>query len=320
LERILKEDERSYQEQHEALLANTIPNLGEFIENAQSKHVQAYLECRGPLIDKGVDKLVSTWKSSISDLANLIFGTKSKKELQEAVQSKLPSALSYAERQLQKALRAITKALEESADHEHRRFFEQFQEHYRRLASLGGRVQSRERRHESKATEGFRSGVTTRHKEVAISINSQLSAEFGNKAGGAVGGAVIGTMLLPGVGTILGGLLGGIFGALFGPSLAELQNECWSKLAPALDDSFSHFAHAADECIDRVGREIAQNLVEAIAGYHSQYAQLVRDMVARDKERSKQLDQLRQAIAKDRQQIRTRQERLSNIQERLRNR
>jgi hypothetical protein len=211
------------------------------------------------------------------------------------------------------------RALEKAAEAEHRRFHGQFQELYRNLARLGGRVRTATRGLDARAAGKFAAGTGDAPASLASGVAQLRQEELWKTAGGAGLGAVVGTLMLPGVGTILGGAVGGLLSRLFGgPSHAEVQQRCWAQLEPAVVRGFEAFAAQAGDHLDHAVREIEAGLAAAVGRYAGQYRRLVDEMIARDEQAAAELANLSRAVRQELTDVRGRQEQLARARADLR--
>lgn len=307
-----------YQERHAALQAGLaeIPDLNAYVRGAVRHHCEAYAHGIGPVIRACGEALVRLQKDAMHSLAQAVFSTTSKKTLQAALEGDVQSILSSTQHQMQKAMKAAVRELEQLAEEEHRAFHQAFQKPYRNLATLGGRVRADTGKLAPSGGEvSAGAGVSV---NLAGDIASIRQADMWKSAGGAGAGAFIGSMVLPGVGTLIGGVMGGLFGMLFGPSFDQIRQECWDKLEASVLRGFSAFLDQAEPNLHRAADQIHDRLADTIAGYAEKYRKLVKEMIARDEREAADLEKYRREINKDLSEITGRREQLNEARGRLR--
>ncbi len=315
---ILTARDTDYREQHAALERGIaqIPDLKQFVTQARDKHCGAFRPAVAPAARECSRRLARVQEAAMRTLSQTVFGTKNRKELQQALEGGVARAIAATQRELRDELRAAVGTLEHAAEEEHRRFHVHFQKLYRNLATLGGRVRTESAGLEAKAAGAFTAGTAA--GSLAGEIAQLRTENLMKAAGGAGVGALVGTLVLPGVGTVIGGVLGGLFGRLFGPSLAELQQRCWAQLEPAVRRGFAEFDDKAVAALDRAAEEIEDRLADVIVRYAEQYRRLLADVIARDTAAAAALAEFRAGIERDLAGIAARQEHLAQARARLR--
>ena len=129
-----------YHERHVSLLNERIPDLDAFIASQTQHCMEAFGMRAARLLERGMPQLRSLHRETVASLSATIHGAGSRKQLKEVLEGKIPSILSAGERSLQGMLRSAIKSIEDAAQAEHLRFFTVFQELYRKLATLDGKI------------------------------------------------------------------------------------------------------------------------------------------------------------------------------------
>jgi hypothetical protein len=320
LETTLRHREADYLERHEALEKNRIPNLRDFVHKAQHRHADVFARQIEPIANRAIPELLSIHRETVAALSSAIFSAGSRKELQIAAEQRVPAILHGAEQNLQSLLGSILHKLEWAAENEHRDFFGHFQDLYRKLATLGGRVRVESGRLDAQAASTFTAGVSSNQQAMAQYVSGEYNAQIGKQIGGAAAGALIGTLVFPGIGTLLGGFFGGLFGAMFGPSLDELKQKCWIHLEPGVVESFQRFTHTADQCLEEAADELHENLMDTVSSYGVRYQKLVDRMVERDRQEKADLAEMEKKVRRDLNELQSRLQQLGEVREELRSR
>ena len=316
----LEKQEQAHEKRHTALAENRIPDLGSFIEESVDRH-QRHLRLaasthRGELL-RDCDRIRSETLQRIERRVNSIpeesrFGGFVDRQVKPA----LTDALAATERALDDASDGIC----EVADAEIESFQVEFEKVYRSLSRVA--LQSEFVIHVHQI--GLDVGVGS---EAAAVSSVQESVESANtttaySAGGfALAGASLGSFAFPIVGTALGAAvgagIGGLLGAFFGPSIEELQADYWKKLKPDVTSALNKLRSEAHTAFESSLIE-AEGAVETVmAEYFQQYEKLVGEMVAADEEESGVLEQMRDQINSDREELGFRKEALDRWREAL---
>ena len=306
-----------HRKRHEALEKLVIPNIHEFIESRATHYMDRASAGIGKAVRGAGDEFGNICSRIMKDLASAIEGASSRSELKSAIESKVPSILNSGQRRLRGHVESVLYKVSKAGQTELKSFHEEFQTHYRSLATLGGSL-SLDQGDLKSATNHFADvtrGVST---EIAAGLQQVTDQRNIQAFGGGAIGAAVGTIVLPGVGTLLGGAIGAIFSSLFGPSLDELKVDCWSRLQPVVIEKLQDVEHVAEDAINDAGPETIRLLGIAIREYGPRYEALVEQMKRRDAAEKTELEAMQRQIQDDLRQIDDQRQTLELLRERIR--
>ena len=225
----LKEEWNHYQIKQAAIEGETIQDLESFTSE-QHKVCHSRLEEAISKTRNKIDDCIAQHRDkTISKIRSAISGSDDWGTLNDAIENKAERILKASQESLQNEIQIEIGKLSQAVVDINRHFDRKFSEAYRRLQSLGGRLEV-----SSVSTHKSFQMNTSQALDSTRSLHHELNEGDGNLAlGGAGLGAVIGTILLPGIGTVIGGFLGGVLTSLFG-SLDKRKEQIWDKLRPNL--------------------------------------------------------------------------------------
>lgn len=317
LQAILQQRLEGYRQRHEALAKVVIPDVDQFIDQRVNRHVT---NCRA-----GLEKIATssgrdfhkTADSIVADMSKAISGADSRKALTSAVESTIPGIYSSGQRRLQRLLQSVVADMSAAGTTELKRFHDEFQLHFRALATLGGALDI-DKVDARAVSRDFSARGEAANQAIATELKGLDQQQKMATMGMSAGGAVIGTMLLPGIGTVIGGLLGGMFSMMFGPSLDELKNQCWSRIQPEVVSGLESFGRSADAAIESTAESTITELGQTIASYLPRYQGLVQKMKDRDAAEKSQLEEFQIQIQFDLGSIEKRRQHLEQLRLQLR--
>lgn len=317
LQSLLKDKLQGYKNRHDALQRIVIPNVDAFISQRIDKHVNVCRQSMDKTTRGSEREFHALCESIMTEMASAIGSASSRSELRTAVESKIPSIYSSGQRRLQRLLERVIKDMSQAGAVELRNFHDEFQKHFRDLATLGGALDV-DRIDTHAVARDFSARGEAINSEIAGELKGLDQQQTMATFGGAIGGATIGTMILPGIGTVIGGLLGGMFSLMFGPSLDQLKNDCWSRLQPEVAAGLDSFGDSANEALSSVYDSMIKELSDTIASYLPRYQGLVKTMQERDASEKAKLEEFQRAIQADLGIIENRQRRLDQIRKQFR--
>lgn len=312
LETPLKEKWNRYQTKQAAIEGETIQDLESFTSE-QHKICHSKLEEAISKTRNKIDDCIAQHQDkSISKIRSAISGSDDWGTLNDAVENKAERILKASQELLQNEIQIEIGKLSQAVVDINRHFDRKFSEVYRRLQSLGGRLEvSSGSAHKSLQTNTSQALDSTR------SLHHELNEGDDNLAiGGAGLGAVIGTILLPGIGTVIGGFLGGILTSLFG-SLDKRKEQIWDKLRPNLYSYFGLVEKQAEQVLDTYVRDVRSAVDRRIDSYTAQYKVAVERMQSEQQAELKRLNCLQQEVQGDLSEIKRRRDALIAQQQRL---
>ncbi len=307
-----------YQARHDSLEKLVIPNIHEFIDLRADDHVKKAEAAIQKALRGSVDRFEGIAAEILDDLRSAIAGASNRSELKSVVESKIPSILSRGQSQLRSHVKQILKLVKKKGRKQLKLFHEDFQLHYRSLATLGGTLSFNERGLRD-ASDRFSSTTKGASAEIASSLQELDQNRSANAFGSGAAGALVGTMILPGIGTVVGGALGALFSGLFGPSLDDLKENCWEELRPVVVENISELATFIDSAVEDVTEQTLEALHESIQEYAPRYEALVEQMKQRDLEEKAQLAKTQESINADLSQLEMHRKSLNATRERIRN-
>ena len=315
----LQRMEKEYQEKHNALIANQIANLSDFVSSQKKVHsnnIQADKKSIESYAKQVVDDLRKEVVQAIEDAINQ---AEDSSQLKWAVTQYTDQILENVRQITSETFFDIQERLQNSGKKELEKFETDFVVLYKSLATLGGRIKISDELYKNMML----STLENEHGNLSLQMKELVSRDEGETTvktvGGAGVGAVIGSFIFPGVGTFIGGALGSLIGSLFGPSLDELKARYKNEMNSKICEAFSATQQSSIDGIGKMTNEIISNLNRVIDMYFAQYDKLIQEMIRRDEQEAKQLSCNREVITSQIKEIFDRQEQILHIQERLKN-
>lgn len=310
---------KDYEDQHNALQQLVIPDIDGFIAGKANKHAENASSLIGRHI-RGFDgKLIDRGTSVVGAVRYAIVNAKNKKELRQAVESTVPRIIRGGERRFVSMVRNLSKDVMKISQREFKDFHAEFQEHFRSLASLGGRINlDKGIQERSVANSNASKQMQTITSQLSTGLQSIQNADTTKLVGGGAAGAVAGTLILPGLGTIIGGLAGSLLSTLFGPSLDELKSACLNDIVPPLATSLDSLIDNAVDDVNDFCSEAIQSLGDLIVEYGPTYSGLVQTMRERDESEKIRLAAVKEQIIADQLMIQKQTASLDVVREKIR--
>lgn len=307
---------RSQWDQHETrqveIKKETIPNLSEFtteqynicerqLRNFISTYISMTVSC------------VDAHKESVSNkIRTELFGVTNEDALAGFLKSQSENFLKEDQDNFQRDLKLLTQKLSADAIAVGKIFDQKFAEVYRRLQSIGGKLEAN-----TNASYSFQ--VNTSNVVVsAQSLTQKLDSSDGTKMGlGAAGGAMVGTILFPGVGTLVGLAVGSWASRFFMPSLDERKQRLWEQLKPGLDSYFDTVKAQTKEAAIVYTQSLETSLKQRIDAYIQKYKAVIEDLLDVQKTELQRLTQLQKSTQTYLAEIERRQQNLIEKQQKM---
>lgn len=308
----LKEEWNHYQIKQAAIEGETIQDLESFTSE-QHKVCHSRLEEAISKTRNKIDDCIAQHRDkTISKIRSAISGSDDWGTLNDAIENKAERILKASQESLQNEIQIEIGKLSQAVVDINRHFDRKFSEAYRRLQSLGGRLEV-----SSVSTHKSFQMNTSQALDSTRSLHHELNEGDGNLAlGGAGLGAVIGTILLPGIGTVIGGFLGGVLTSLFG-SLDKRKEQIWDKLRPNLYSYFGTVEKQAEQVLDTYARDVRSAVDRRIDSYIAQYKTIVERMQSEQQAELQRLNRLQHEVQGDLSEIKRRRDALIVQQQRL---
>ncbi len=321
LRQILATKAETVRLEHEALEQNRLPDPSAHID----ARCQQSLQALHPKMLEAKNQLASFIRAENTKaqehMQQVIDEAQSKSELQTVILAQIQEQTQQATESVGKKLQSLQDQFARNATEQLGRFHTQFNEIFRNLATLGGRIQTQSRSHEPDAETALPVAISCSETGAATERISQDSAQEGNKVLIGMGAGAFTSLLLVGLGPIgllAGSLFGGWLASLFGPSLSTLKSEYRPKVRSQVDEIFSKMEILAEQQLVEELEKIQTQLKERIRGYLPQYEKLIREMVQRDEARRQELRTLQQSIMQTIAECESRLQRLTQTQIQLR--
>jgi GTPase Era involved in 16S rRNA processing len=313
----LKINLAGYKQRHEALEAIVIPDIADFILGKCNAHVTRAANA----VERIVQPLPYQWREMNSAVLRLLHGhiqrATNRPQLTHAMQTTIPAELARAQTVFRRHLELAMRSASEAAMRELQLFHDEFQSHYRSLATLGGRFDAQSVDWQASTGPLAYSSVST-SRDIAAGLQSLQNDRTNKMLGAGAIGALVGTVLLPGLGTVIGGAIGGFLSTMFGPSLDELKIRVWSELEPAVRPHLDEMSETLLGNVAVASEQLLGELREAILSYRPRYDNLVRQMRQRDNEEKVWLSQVQQSIEADLTAIAAQQLEIANVRHKIR--
>lgn len=312
LDNHLRSQWHQYETRQVEIKQETIPNLPEFA-------AEQYAIC-----ERQLRNLISTYLSRTANCVDAhresvsnkirteLFGVTSEDTLTKFLKSQSENFLKEDQENLQKDLQILTQKIAEDAIDVGKIFDQKFDEVYRRLQSIGGRL-------EANTNAGY--DLQLNPSNVAVSAQSltrKLDSGDGTKMGiGATAGVVLGSVLLPGFGTLVGLAVGTWASRFFMPTLDERKQKLWEQLRPSLDVYFDTVKAQTQEAAMGYTHSLESSLKQRIDTYIQKYKAIVEDLLNEQKAELERLNQLQEFTQTDLAEIARRQQDLLEKQQKL---
>jgi GTP-binding protein EngB required for normal cell division len=306
-----------YRTRHYALQQNQIPNLAKFITEQKAEHLKALKEATshlGAALSQDVNRIR---RETVESVEAAINGATSKGELKKVIEEGIPHIMREATPKLESVVGAVIRAAGQATREVQRRFLKKFQEIYRRLATLGGRLPLAENEFGTRDAKTAGVQLHSQTSDLTSLVSSAILTEGFGRAGGATGGAVLGTLILPGIGTAIGAAVGWAFGGIFGTSLDVLKADCRSKIVDNVNTCFGRFDEAAPKTVVSFVETACDALIDEIDRYFRSYERKVQQMIERDRAEALELAELDRKTQVARREIALRREQLTAALRRL---
>lgn len=306
-----------YRRRRETMERLVIPDIEGFIRD----RVGHFVERATNSIKKVVMKYEAEFPGMISELESGVMSAvqnaSSRSGLKSAVETDIPVLLESGQHKLQKYARKTMERITKAGQAEVQAFHDEFQQHYRSLATLDGTL-SYQGTELATVGQQFGQSVQAIPADIAAGLRKVDSDRQGRALGGGAAGAAIGTFLLPGVGTLLGGAVGALFSGLFGPSLESLKADCLRQLDSNIGYELRKILRSTNAAIEKVCDGVVAEIAESISSYQPRYQSLVEQMRRRDAEEKAQLDVTQRNIGIDLQAIDNQRGSLDGFRRRIR--
>ncbi|MBK6942806.1 MAG: dynamin family protein [Planctomycetes bacterium] len=308
---------QDYRARHEALERLIIPDIHGFIESERHGYDNRARQAAFKTIDSLVQDIEEIGAVIVNQLHAAIYEAKNRGELKNAMESVIPATVAGGETFIRKHVNNLLTKAEKAVQAEFNAFHESFQERYRSLATLGGRL-SIDAAGPMLAFERFRASSAGISSDLAAGMRDDEDQRNHRMFGTGAAGAMIGTIMLPGLGTILGVLAGTLLGAMFGPSLDELKERCWQPLRDRIHAQLAAAAVDIPQAVQLSLTATLEAIGRAISDYAPRYELLVEQMRARDAREKDDIVAMQQAVTQDLASIDEQQALLAGIQKRIR--
>ena len=312
LDNHLRSQWQQYETRQVEIRRETIPNLSEFT-------IEQYAICERQLrnsISTYLSRTASCVDSHREIISNKIhtalFGVTNEDALTKVLQSQAQNFLTEDQDKLQKDLQPLTQKLAEDAIAVGKIFDQKFSEVYRRLQSIGGKL-------EATANASYHFQVNPSNIAVsAQSLTQKLDSSDGTKMGlGATAGFVLGSALLPGVGSVVGIAVGTWASRFFMPSLDERKQKLWEQLKSSVDSYFDAVRAKTQESALAYTQSLESSLKQRIDSYIKTYETVIDDILREQKAELQRLTELQESTQIDLSEIERRQKRLIEQQQKL---
>lgn len=311
----LRKKEQIYEERHNALIKNKIPNLNEFIYNEKNRVKTKYRNALINVPEIIENKFSELYEYIINSLHNEIFNAQNVTELRNIVKERPNYYIKIMHESINQFLNQQANIIENEAKNQLREFEFSFRKIYSSLATLGGKISKGKGEIESQNSQS--GSLFYEIGNLNNVINDEQSSEGWAIGGGAGAGAVIGTIIFPGIGTVIGGALGGFIGSLFSPSLDELKPKYWNEISPTLNNCIDEEFNLSLNIINDITGQLEYNLEREIDRYFVSYGKLVNEMIKRDEDELSRLKYFRKEIDVDLKELDSRKKDLEKIKQRL---
>lgn len=298
--------ENEYNERHQALDRNRIPDLSTFVGSHKKSYALSIKQSTSHLV-RDVEDLVSEMREKLySAIEHDILAAASQDELKSAVSAGMESRVKHAFANLSSVSTDLHQQVSQLAAGCHHEFESEFSSRYRSLTTLGGLIVI----HDDTKQAMIHAQAESLHRANTSASLLVEAVNSGNTATnvGAAAGAAMGTWLIPipVLGTLVGGGIGWVFGRLFGPSLGELQQKATVNARQTVSQWAAQCGAQMQTLVnDHVQQSIAA-LHAAIDRYAEVYDARVREMIKQDDEARTLLQRYLAIAEEDLADLRTR--------------
>lgn len=313
----LRTMEQGYEKRHEALVKNTIKDLGTFIGAQKKLHRESLINNCQP-VKQDIALLIEKSKQDLIHLIHEnIYSFSNHGDLNNFMKKKLQPIMTGAQSELEQSLYPAMGSFQIVGTNAQSNFEREFKKLYTSLATLGGQMAVNDYVAASTAVGMVKSNFDDKFVGIKKSINSEENKLVGISLGGMVAGAAIGSVV-PVVGTIIGGIIGSFAGLLFRKPLDELKNEYYNKINSSINDSYNSALDSVVGLEDEIVQKLIEDLYSNIDQYFLQYDALVKQMIRRDEEEKRKLEEMSKKINSDLLEMKNRQTVIENVQSKIR--
>jgi GTPase SAR1 family protein/gas vesicle protein len=310
----LRSQWQQYETHQVKIKRETIPNLSEFTAEQYSICEKKLRNSISTYQSRTANCVESHRESVVNKIRSELFSLMSEDSLTKFLKEQAQNLLTENQGKLQQDLQPLTDKLAEDAVAVGNIFDQKFSEVYRRLQSIGGRLEA-----STNASYSFQSNLSN----VAISAQSltqKIDSSDGTKMGlGATAGAMVGTFLLPvpGLGTLVGLAVGTWASRFFMPSLDERKQKLWEQLNPSIDSYFDIVKTQTHQGAMAYTSNLESSLKQRIDSYVKKYRTIIDDILKEQKAELQRLNDLQESTQIDLAEIERRQKRLTEQQQKL---
>ena len=319
LDRAILSRENEYNERHEALEQNRIPDLSTFVVSHKKLYALNIKQSTCHLV-RDVNDLVSEMRERLyGEIEHDILAATSQDELKTAVSTGMESHVKNAFVNLSKVSTDLHQQISRLAAGCHNEFESDFLSRYRSLTTLGGLFVI----HDDTVQAMILTQAESLHRANSSASPLVKAVNSGNTATnvGVAAGAAMGTWLIPipVLGTLIGGGLGWVFGMLFGPSLAELQQKATVNAREMVSQWAEQCGAQMQALVNDHVQQSILALHAAIDRYAKAYDTRVREMIRKDEEAKALLQRYRAIAETDLTALRTREQAAKQYLDAVRN-
>jgi len=105
------------------------------------------------------------------------------------------------------------------------------------------------------------------------------------------------------LGAIVGAGVGSFLSGFFGPSIEEQRADCWKDLRPDVAEALDTLRNKAQSAYEAALVEAEGTVENVVAEYFKQYERLVSEMVSADDKEARVLEQIRDQLDSDREEL-----------------
>ncbi|MFL6237674.1 MAG: dynamin family protein [Thermoanaerobaculia bacterium] len=309
--------ESRYEEEHRALADSRISDLAAFAKRSKADH-RASLESHSTdLMVRARQKIGRAREDAGRKLAAALDQSTTDIALAAVMKTGAPAAMEEARAGLEKSLAGILKDLRQAAVGEAEAFEKEFLVLYRSLATLGGRKDIEKAALQPlRALQADRIGGDLQGLAALVDSNQKFSEGLMKSL--ALAGLITGAAVGGPFGAVVGGILGLVAGAAFSPSADKLRPTYRAHLDKVLEEVFSTAEAAVLADLDAHKREAIRQVEAVVDRYVERYAALVRQMVAEDEQKARDLADRRRKVKNDATELTRRQQELTAARDGLR--
>jgi len=311
LDNHLSDLDRKYTTYHASLMNNRVENLDHFINGEKASHLSSVswpvtksttqLQDR---IDDSFDQLLNSTISQIQAAKDISVLRKSIPQLTTQMNEQI-------QKDIQVGIQEFSNEIDNIYTSELKIFESEFQKMYRSLSTLGGFSAD----HDVKITslDTVSQEIFTYSNKLKEALEKVEESDNSFLKGGAIGGAIIGTIAIPIpiLGTLIGGFCGLIAGAFASGDLETEKKKYISTLSESALSSKKTIKDLINQHAAQYNESKKNEFIQSVDSYFLQYDSLVRKMVQHDKQELHNLENLKEIISCDHQEIVNRQQILS---------